>query len=286
MVMTDESIQLKNDLMNCKQESEETISHYVYRLREMATVAYSSDNEAEEQCLLAFLRGIHVARIKRKMNESVLTSFKSAIKFAKRLERAVEQETGPTKETVTILRESATENGDPEVDSTISARQRGRSSTPHYDSRNSERSGSRSRDQDHNTGHDRSETRNRSPYQRNNRSDRDRSNSRGRSSNRYDRDFSNNRFDRDRSNSRGRSSNRYNRDSSPDRFSNEASNPNQSSHQRNVSHGHQNRNKSDILCWTCLNPGHYSKNCYSNPNRRSNRRDYKSNNVRFSDNLN
>ena len=248
--------------MNCKQKSEETISHYVYRLREMATVAYSSDNEAEEQCLLAFIRGIHVARIKRKMNEAVLTSFKSAIKFAKRLERAVEQETGPTKETVTILRESATENGDPEVDSTISARQRGRSSTPHYDSRNSERSGSRSRDQDHNTGHDRSETRNRSPYQRNNRSD------------------------RDRSNSRGRSSNRYNRDSSPDRFSNEASNPNQSSHQRNVSHGHQNRNKSDILCWTCLNPGHYSKNCYSNPNRRSNRRDYKSNNVRFSDNLN
>ena len=265
----DESIQLKNDLINCKQKSEETISHFVYRLREQATIAYSSENEAEELCLLAFLRGIHVPRIKRKMNESVLTTFKAAIALAKRLERAVEleQETSTTTETVSILKESVTEIGD----------------TPHL-RRHSDNSRSRSANRSY--SHDRSDSRNRSPYRRNNRFDRDRSNSRGRSSNRYDRDFSNNLFDRDRSNSRGRSSNRYNRDSSPDRFSNEASNPNQSSHQRNVSHGHQNRNKSDILCWTCLNPGHYSKNCYSNPNRRSNRRDYKSNNVRFSDNLN
>lgn len=173
----DESVQLKNDLMNCKQKSEENISHYVYRLREQATIAYSSENEAEEQCLLAFLRGIHVPRIKRKMNESVLTTFKAAIAFAKRLERAVEQETSPVTKTVSILRESATEISD----------------TPHL-RRNSDNSRSRSAGRSHSS--DRSDSRNRSRF------DRDRSNSRGRYSNRYDRDHSNNQFDRDRSNSR------------------------------------------------------------------------------------
>ena len=63
MVMSPYSSKMTWWTVNTKQKSEETISHYVYRLREQATIAYSSENEAEKQCLLTFLRGIHVPRI-------------------------------------------------------------------------------------------------------------------------------------------------------------------------------------------------------------------------------
>ena len=85
----EDSFTLKSLVRDCVQKSDETISDYVYRLREKATIAYA-DNAvtAGENCLMAFLNGLKDPRIKRKLNETVVTSFQEAIKIANKLEQA------------------------------------------------------------------------------------------------------------------------------------------------------------------------------------------------------
>ena len=83
----DQSISLKYEVMDCKQKSDEKISDFAYRLREKANIAFVDSDAINENCLLAFIRGVKEAHIKRKLNESTLTDFDEALKLAKRLER-------------------------------------------------------------------------------------------------------------------------------------------------------------------------------------------------------
>ena len=83
----EESFTLKNEVRDCKQSVDQKIEDYVYKLREKAIIAYTNPQEAEENCLLAFLRGVRNVDIKRKINEAMITSFADAIKLAKKLER-------------------------------------------------------------------------------------------------------------------------------------------------------------------------------------------------------
>jgi exonuclease VII small subunit len=100
------SIYLKNEVMECKQRNDEAISDFVYRLREKASIAYTDPAILEENCFIAFLRGVKDPQLKRKLNEATsLTNFKEAVKLAKRLEKINEILTEDT-EVHSILKES------------------------------------------------------------------------------------------------------------------------------------------------------------------------------------
>ena len=83
----DEVIYLKSSLLETKQKSGETIAEYCNRLQELASIAYSCPEQAQEACLLALFRGISNSRVKQKLNESLVTSFPEAVRLAKRLEQ-------------------------------------------------------------------------------------------------------------------------------------------------------------------------------------------------------
>jgi len=84
----DDTFSMKNALFDCKQKRNETISEYADILREIASIAYSSDQKkADENCLLAFLRGVRDYHIKKRINEETQSNFNDTVNFAKRLER-------------------------------------------------------------------------------------------------------------------------------------------------------------------------------------------------------
>ena len=87
VIYGDQTISLKNEVMECKQKNDEKISDFAYRLREKANIAFANTSTIDENCLLAFIRGVKDAYIKRKLNESTLETFNDAITLAKRLER-------------------------------------------------------------------------------------------------------------------------------------------------------------------------------------------------------
>lgn len=80
----DESLSLKNELRDCKQKLDESISDYVYRLREKARIAYPDADDADENCLLAFMKGVKDNHVRRKLNEATITNFGSAAKLARK----------------------------------------------------------------------------------------------------------------------------------------------------------------------------------------------------------
>ena len=82
----DEALALKNELLSCQQKEDEDISGYAYRLRDKANVAYDSPQMADENCLIAFLRGIRNSEMRIKLNEASLAAFDDAIKMAKKIE--------------------------------------------------------------------------------------------------------------------------------------------------------------------------------------------------------
>lgn len=83
----DESIALKNEVMDCKQESDEDIAQFVYRLRDKANIAYSDPDIREENSLLTFMRGVKDVYIKRRLNECTFANFSEAVTLGKKLER-------------------------------------------------------------------------------------------------------------------------------------------------------------------------------------------------------
>ena len=83
----DEAIALKNDLMSCKQEDGEKIEEFAFRLREKANIAYLDKKVGEENCLLAFLRGVKGRDMKEKLNEASFETFGEAVRQAKKIER-------------------------------------------------------------------------------------------------------------------------------------------------------------------------------------------------------
>ena len=102
----DESLSLKNDVLNCQQNSDETISEYAYRLREKANIAYLNTEMGEENCLLAFLRGVKNIDIKTKINEASLDSFNETVRLAKKIEGVKSMLSGEKPEAVPILKQT------------------------------------------------------------------------------------------------------------------------------------------------------------------------------------
>ena len=88
--------------------SDEDVSEFAYRLREKATIAFSDIDVSEENCLLAFMRGVKNAHIKRKLNESDVENFNEALKLAKKLEKVENMlNKGETPEVTSILKETS-----------------------------------------------------------------------------------------------------------------------------------------------------------------------------------
>ncbi len=108
VIYGEESIPLKNEVMNCKQLSDEDISEFAYRLRDKANIAFSDQDVIDENCLLAFMRGVSNLHIKRKLNESDVADFNEALKLAKKLEKVESMLSETDKQDVTsILKESS-----------------------------------------------------------------------------------------------------------------------------------------------------------------------------------
>ena len=102
----EESSTLKADVFECKQLSSESIEEFAYRLREKADIAFSDKALANQNCLIAFIKGVQDPYIGRKLNEEELHDFNDAVKLAKRLE-VIERMYGDKKEVKTsILRET------------------------------------------------------------------------------------------------------------------------------------------------------------------------------------
>ena len=104
----DTSITLKNEVLECKQKSDETVSDFVYRLRSKASIAYTNLETANETCLSAILRGLKDPQMKRKLNEdTTIKTFEDAIKLAKRLEQINKMLDNDTVQIEPILKETA-----------------------------------------------------------------------------------------------------------------------------------------------------------------------------------
>ena len=246
----DEGLSLKNEVMDCKQKTDESISDYAYRLREAANIAYSDPNAAAENCLLAFLRGIKNAHIKRKLNESVLAEFNEAVKYAKRLERV-----------------EGMVNEEPEVNSIL------KESSVTFQPSKSDRSSSNT-DSQNKRSYSSDSWRSNSPYDSRSRSrDRDRSYSRGRSReqdrNMFHSPVRSSERDWSRSRSRGRSFEPNDRYWRPNRFSDSGGR----NYQRNntISRDYRTKNPHRLkVCYFCQKPGHIFRTCWSrNTNNRN-----------------
>ena len=82
-----DSVPLKNEVLECKQAAGESITSFSHRLREKATIAFTSEDSIDENCLLALMRGVKDNEVRRKLNESSVTTFSEALKLAKKLEK-------------------------------------------------------------------------------------------------------------------------------------------------------------------------------------------------------
>ena len=138
-----ESIPLKNEVQECKQLIGESMTTFSHRLKEKAEIAFSSQQSKDENCLLALLRGVRDKEIRRKLNESSVTTFSEALKLALKLEKInsmFEVEYNPT----SILQGSRVsfsernhENREPRVDTdNFKTASNSRSRQGSYDSRN------------------------------------------------------------------------------------------------------------------------------------------------------
>ena len=283
----DQSITLKNQLLDCIQYPDETISQYAYRLKEKASIAYTDLQQAEDNLLIAFLRGIHDETLKHKVNDNAATTFKETVRTAKNFETVDNMmnkqksssvvATGPTsilKETTISFNESThSENNNPHTGQNIPQRvqyeyqpestnshhnnsqnmsyNRQRSRTPEYRSR------SQSRTQEYRRSNSRSRTpeyRNRSRTPEYNRS----------------RSYHPNYFTR-RDRSRTPDPRRH-RSRTPDRRNQRSRTPDRSrtpERRQGSSYRGVNRKlptgwqvRQIPTCWICSRPGHVAKFCW------------------------
>ena len=77
---------LKADVLACKQLSSESVEKFAYRLREKAVIPFSSEDQANQNCLIAFVKGVRDPYIGRKLNEEEFHDFNEAVKLDKRLQ--------------------------------------------------------------------------------------------------------------------------------------------------------------------------------------------------------
>ena len=87
VIYGDESIPLKNEFITCKQESDENVEEFAFKLQSKGKIAFTDNKVRDENCLLSFIRGVRSTYIKRKLNESSLSDFNEALKLAKKLEK-------------------------------------------------------------------------------------------------------------------------------------------------------------------------------------------------------
>jgi hypothetical protein len=81
---------LKNKLLDCNQSPNESIKEYSDRLRKKAAIACPQNPiQADEMCLMAFIRGVQDPQIKLHLNKECHKKFSAAIKSAKNVERAL-----------------------------------------------------------------------------------------------------------------------------------------------------------------------------------------------------
>lgn len=259
------NITLRNEVLECKQAPNETISDYTYRLREKASIAFTNSETANETCLSALLRGIRDQTIKRKLNEDVnIVTFQDAEKRAKRLEQINNMLNTDTPQIEPILKET----------SVTFQPSRERNASPWPRNRDS---GSRERSP--------------SPWNRNRNSDRNRdtrSRSRYRNSRNYDRTRSNNSRQSYRSSSRERNRSkspsyvRYPPDKSKSPYRDtvfyilqirETAIISPSYTRRKDERQDRTRNtgspRDNGACWECNKPGHFRYNCPLNRNERN-----------------
>ena len=231
----EQSVTLKNNMLNMKQKSGETVTAFCNRIQEAGSLAYTETEAADEACLLTLLRGLTSRNIRQKLNEATIATFSEAKRLAKRMESVAQMfEQEPT----SILKTRSETEDRPRASFETSERStsRGRSPTPHW--RTNDRRSSRDSYRSNSRGKHRS---NRS----NSRSrDRSHSRSRDRSHGRYSR--SNSRNSNYRSNNRSSSRNRY--QSSRDRG-------------RSSSRDRGKDWKKNIRCWQCDKKGHFKSEC-------------------------
>ena len=106
-IFGDDAFYLKNKLLDCSQTPSESINEYTDRLRQKAAVAFPNNpTEADEMCLIAFVRGVNDPRIKVHLNKESFETFSLAIKSAKNAERAyrVCDSSGNLEKPITVFR--------------------------------------------------------------------------------------------------------------------------------------------------------------------------------------
>ena len=77
---------LQNEILDCKQDINESIDEYSLRLKANVRIAFPENCKWETNCLLAFLNGIRNAEIKRKLQEAGCSTFAEAVNMAIRLD--------------------------------------------------------------------------------------------------------------------------------------------------------------------------------------------------------
>ena len=274
----DEALALKNELRDCKQKLDEKISDYVYRLREKARIAYPDQDEADENCMLAFLRGVRDNNIRRKLNESTVTNFRNAVKLAKKLERVntmFDQEQPDYTQVLSNQKVNFDENNleNPDKINSRQWREKEKNSVPGDNSGNRSQSRDMSRDSRDQRRRSRSRENSRDRY-----SD-FRSRSRDQSRDRYSRPW--NRYHPRKSRSptpfprresrdryRSRSRERYSRDFSRSPSRNGRNTRTSSREGSKRSYSRERYPSRDMIppskgvtCWACGQSGHYATGC-------------------------
>ena len=235
----DQSVPLKSEVMDCKQQSEEDITSYAFRLTEKANIAFNDKELMDETCFLTFIRGVKDTNIYRKLNEGNVTSFEEALKLAKRLEKVENMLQEKPLEVSSILKE------------TTDSFRPSRSSERFSRHERSTRSHSRERDRSESPRDFRRQSRDRNSW-----GDQRRSRSYS-----HDSNWSNGRFrssSRDRNNSNW-SNGRYrssSRDQNGSRFRNRSF-----SRERYPFPPRNRYRQHEITCYFCKKRGHIKRNC-------------------------
>ena len=249
----EECTTLKAEVLDCKQLSSESIEKYAYRLREKGIIAFSEENVANQNCLIAFIKGVRDPYIGRKLNEEELHSFSEAVKLAKRLE-AIERLYGDKKETdnVSILKETQVSFVPNTSDGQRERYNRSRS-PPHRSRPTSRERYNRSQSPSHNRSASYDSRNSDYSFISPSRPSRDRSVSRSRSE-------SSPRWTQSRSGSRS-----FSRRSQGSEFNNSRPGGNNNSFRSRSQNRFvpQGRNNFQKRCWHCNKVGHIRRQCWS-----------------------
>ena len=267
VIYGEESMPLKNELRNLKQEVDEDVVEYSSRLREKSSIAFEDCREdiKELECLLAFVNGLRSKYIKTKLSENNASDFNEAVKLAMRFEKI--EKTMDPQEIHSIMKHKSSVSFKPKVEkhpasSTEDTRQEAAApmqTSHHSRPRRRESPGDWDTSMD---SHNRSWSK-----------DRDRSwscDSSGRSRSRTSDDRASNRSSsRDSRSRNGRSTSRDNSYSRSQGKKGESSTPRGYRNQNNWRSDRpryptrRNQSNKDKVCWGCGKNGHIRRFCYS-----------------------